>query len=456
MTVRMFRFLAVFAVLVLPAFALLAQPPPGPASERPNFVLILADDLGYGDAGKHKDPRIATPNLDRMAKEGVELTSFYAAPTCTPARAALMTGRYPIRSGVVRVLHPGENFGIPESEVTLGEALKEQGYATGLVGKWHLGGRRRFRPTRNGFDFFYGLHYSNDMTIMPPNMRRLRLYRGDVAIESPVKQRTLTKRYTEESLRFIEQHRDKPFFLYLAHTMPHYPPSASDEFRGRSRRGPYGDAVEEIDWSAGQILSALERFGLERQTLVIFTSDNGPALGKPKLGGSAGPLRGGKHTTWEGGVRVPFMARWPGRIPPGREDGGIASLMDLYTTLVELAGGKVPGDRPVDGQNIMPLLAGVGPSPNSGHFFHDGKRIFAVRSGEWKLHRIRIDTGPKGPGKAARCDPPELYNLAADLAESNNVAAEHPDVVKRLSALIDEFQATVEAGKMPPKRRFPL
>jgi arylsulfatase A-like enzyme len=357
---------------------------------------------------------------------------------------------------VVRVLHPGEHFGIPESEVTLGEALKEQGYATALVGIWHLGGRRRFRPNRNGFDFFYGLLYSNDMTIMPPNMRRLRLYRDDKGIESPVKQRTLTKRYTEESVRFIEQQKDKPFFLYLAHTMPHYPPNASDEFRGKSQRGIYGDAVEEIDWSAGEILSTLKRLNLDEKTLVIFTSDNGPALGKPKLGGTAGPLRGGKHTTWEGGVRVPFLARWPGRIPARLEESGIASLMDLYTTFVELGGGKVPRDRPVDGRNIMPLLAGTGPAPNSQLFFYGDKRIFAVRSGDWKLHRMKIDTGPKGPGKLQSCDPPELYNLAADPAESKNVAGGHPDIVERLSTLVDEFQATVEAGKMPPKRRLPL
>jgi arylsulfatase A-like enzyme len=452
----MIRFLAVFLVLLVAARALAAQTGSGQTPERPNFILILADDLGYGDAGRYKDPRIATPNLDRMAKEGVELASFYAAPTCTPARAALMTGRYPIRSGVVRVIHPGERFGIPESEVTLGEALKDQGYATALVGKWHLGGRRRYRPNRNGFDYFHGLLYSNDMTIMPPNMRRLRLYRNEEPIESPVKQRTLTKRYTEESLRFIEQNKGRPFLLYLAHTMPHFPPNASDEFRGKSGRGLYGDAVEEIDWSAGEILDSLERLGLDRKTLVIFTSDNGPALGKPKLGGSAGPLRGGKHTTWEGGVRAPFLARWPGRIPPGREAGGIASLMDLYTTLVELGGGAVPSDRLVDGRNISAMLEGSGASPHASHFFYEGKRIFAVRSGDWKLHLMKIDTGPKGPGKPRICDPPELYDLAEDLGEARDVAAGHPAVVKRLAALVQEFQESVEAGKLPPKRRFPL
>jgi arylsulfatase A-like enzyme len=414
---------------------------------------MVADDLGYGDLAVYGHPAVQTPNLDRMAEEGVRLTNFYATPTCTPTRAALLTGRYPIRSGLIRVLHPGEKYGISDSEVTLAEALKELGYTTACIGKWHLGGLPQYRPMRHGFDSYYGLLFSNDMNLWPPDVRRLRLWRNDKPIEWPVNQSTLTKRYTEQAIAFIEESKDRPFFLYLPHTFPHVPLHVSREFRGKSKRGLYGDVVEELDWSAGEILRTLEALDLDESTLVVFTSDNGPALGKRRRGGSAGALRGGKRTTWEGGVRVPFIARWPEHIPAGRIEHGIASVLDLFPTLIETAGGRTPADRPIDGKNVMELLQGKVRSPHSGYFYYGGQEIYAVRSGEWKLHFLKRETGPGGPKEPQKCDPPELYNLNEDPSEQSNVARSHPEVVARLKALASEFRANVKPGKLLPQWR---
>jgi arylsulfatase A len=438
-------FLGAVCLILLFAGALFGSP-------RPNFVVVFADDLGYGDLGAYGNTVIRTPNLDRMAAEGVRLTSFYAAPTCTPSRAMLLTGRYAIRSGLTRVLHPGEDFGIPDSEITLAQALKKQGYATGIIGKWHLGSRRRYRPIHHGFDYFFGLLYSHDMNLLPPNMHRLRLYRNDDPVEWPVDLNTLTQRYIAESEAFIERNGDRPFFLYLAHSMPHVPPRASAAFRGKSGHGIYGDSVEEIDWGMGQLLATLRKRGVEGNTLLIFMSDNGPALGKGAYGGSADSLRGGKHTTWEGGVRVPFIARWPGHIPAGLVKGGIASVMDLFPTLVELAGGQVPSDRPIDGKNIMPMLEGKADSPHSTFVYYDGTRINAIRSGDWKLHFFVVETTRLPLHEVKKCNPPQLYNLATDVSERHNVAEDHPDVVARLSAEAERFRKYVVPGELPPRR----
>ena len=438
----------------------------GPAiSQRrgPNFVVILADDLGYGDLRVYGHPTIRTPRIDRMAAEGVRLTEFYsAAPACTPARAALLTGRYPIRSGLVRVLVPKEKWGIPASEITLAEALKEQGYATACIGKWHLGGRRPFRPLRNGFDYFYGLLHSNDMSFLPAlKWPRIDLLRNDKVIESPAKVKTLTRRYTEEAIRYIEQHRDQPFFLYLAHTMPHEPVRPSDEFRGKSAYGPYGDVVEEIDWSTGEVLRTLRRLGLDENTLVVFTSDNGPSLvgarnGK-KSAGSAGTLRGGKATTWEGGMRVPLIARWPGQIPSGAVRGGIATTMDLFTTFLTLAGGQIPSDREIDGKDITPLLKGSAQSPHQALYYYFRRRLFAVREKQWKLHLFKRDLSPKGkPQPPVRCSEPELYDLSSDPSEMEDLASKHPELVARLAEHARAFHAGIEpVMKLPrPTRSF--
>jgi arylsulfatase A len=448
---------AILAVVGLPALVSAAEPPP-------NFIIIFTDDLGYGDLGSYGNHTIRTPRLDQMAAEGVRLTEFYAAsPTCSPSRAALLTGRYAKRSGLVRVLAPWERTGLPLSEITLAEALKQRGYATACIGKWHLGGLKRFRPQRQGFDQFFGVLFSNDMTLMPIiKVPRFEMFDGNRVVESPARNRLLTQSYTREAVRFIRNNRSKPFFLYLAHSMPHKPVGASREFRGKSADGPYGDAVEELDWSAGQILDTLREAGIDRRTLVVFTSDNGPwnfgAFKKRIKGGSAGPLRGWKGTTWEGGMRVPMIARWPGRLPQGAVRGGISTTMDLFTTFIELAGGKIPTDREIDGKNIMGLLEGTAPSPDKRLFYYHHSLLCAVRQGDWKLHlfkRVAI------PGERLRhdvpCEPLELYNLAEDVSESHNRAAEQPEIVAMLAEMAQKFDASVHpVMKLPARTRLLL
>ena len=421
------------------------------ADRPPNIVIILADDLGYGDLAVYGNQEIRTPRLDEFAARGVRLTEFYsAAPTCTPARAALLTGRYPRRSGMTRVLIPKEKWGLPASEITLAEALQQRGYATACIGKWHLGGRWPYRPGKHGFDSFFGVLYSNDMALLPLlRWPRLELWRGDKVIESPAIVANLTRHYTEQAVSFIEQNRERPFFLFVPHTMPHTPVRPSTAFAGRSGHGPYGDVVEEIDWSTGEILDALRRQGIGENTLLIFTSDNGPWVAghnKKKIkGGSAGPLRGAKNTTWEGGMRVPFLARWPGHLPAGEVRGGIATLMDLFTTSIELAGGKTPGDRVIDGRNILPMLQGEQASPHDVLYYYFQGRVFAVRSGEWKLHFFKRELRHNGqPRNPEACIPPELYNLTDDIGERRNVSAEHPEIVERLTKLAQRFDANIE------------
>jgi arylsulfatase A-like enzyme len=429
-----------------------AQEPP------PNFVLLFADDLGYGDLASFGHPTIATPRLDRLAAEGIRLTSFYAEPACTPSRAALLTGRYSIRSGLGQVVGPDDRRGIPESEITFAEALGAKGYRTAAIGKWHLGHLEpRFRPLANGFDRYFGLLYSNDM-IRPwvQTDRPLELWRDDKPIEHPVDQTTLTERYTDEAIRFIEEAGNRPFVLYLAYSMPHVPISASPRFAGRSRAGLYGDVVETIDWSAGRIVDALERRGLSNRTLVIFTSDNGPWLDmpdrmfgndviKPWHAGSTGPLRGAKGQTYEGGVRVPFIARWPGRIPAGRVGAGLGSVMDLYATMIRLAGAELPSDRPIDGVDMGAWLMGKGESPRPSLYYFRANTLEGVRDGRWKL---RV-TNHGRPGASPGAPPvPELYDLEVDPSERYDRASNHADVVTRLRAMMDQAAREITA---PPR-----
>jgi uncharacterized sulfatase len=439
----------------------------GWAAERPNFILLFADDLGYGDLGCFGHPTIRTPNLDRMAHEGIKLTSFYsAAPVCTPSRVALLTGRYPMRSGLHRVVFPEDHVGIPESEVTLAEGLKPQGYRTMAIGKWHLGHKRSGSlPTSNGFDAYFGLPYSNDM--IPPYVETkepLRMYRNAVPIEEPVDQTTLTERYTEEAVKFIRASKGRPFFLYLAYSYPHVPLHASTKAKGQSRRGLYGDVVETIDSSVGTLLKTLQSEGLDRNTLVLFTSDNGPWLAKGLEGGSAGLLRAGKGTTYEGGMREPFVARWPGKIPPGLVSAEVATTMDLYTTILTAAGGTVPGDRPVDGKDILPLLTGRSGSPHEAFYYYGAYILEAVREGRWKLrvavdpatfagHRERLLEATRRDGRtfaAASLEEgkasPELFDLEADPSERFNRTADHPEIVARLRARMEKFAAGVVPG----------
>jgi len=426
------------------AMILAAGPTAGRAAERPpNLVILFADDLGYGDLCCYGHPSIHTPNLDRMASEGLRFTDFYsAAPVCTPSRAALLTGRLPIRSGMVgaarHVLFPDSKGGLPASEITIAEALKTKGYATACVGKWHLGHLPQYLPTHNGFDSYYGIPYSNDMKPSP-------ILRNEEVIEEPAVQETLTPRYTDEAIKFIRREKDKPFFLYLAYTFPHVPLHVSDRFRGRSVRGLYGDVVEEIDWSVGEVLRTLRDLGLAEKTLVVFSSDNGPWLIKNQHGGSAGLLRDGKGSTWEGGMREPGIFWWPGTIQPGvcRK---MATLMDVFPTFLELAGVPLPADRELDGRSLVPVLLGKGDGGAKVLFYYNNTVLMAVRKGPWKAHLLtRTGYGPESK-KIETHDPPLLFNLYEDPSEKYNVAKDHPDVVADLLAEVERHKAALKPG----------
>ncbi len=433
-----------YLLLILLLAGCEAAPPPTPARP-PNIVLVFADDLGYGDLGVYGHPTIRTPHLDRLAAEGVKLTSFYVpAALCSPSRMSLLSGRYPMRAGIPYVLGPDDTTGIRPSEVTLAEALKTRGYRTAAFGKWHLGTAPDQLPTANGFDAYYGILYSNDM--MPPWVqtgRPLRLYRNtEPADEYPVDQTTLTRRYTDEAVRFIRASGDRPFFLYLPHSMPHLPIYPSAEFAGRSAGGKYGDVIEELDWSVGQLMGTLGELGLAENTIFIFTSDNGPWSNMPPRmydtgldviqrwdAGSTGPLRGAKGTTWEGGHRVPGIVRFPGRIPPATVSTEMASTLDLFPTLLRLAGAEVPADRVIDGRDIWALLADAGATPHDYLYYAIGERIEAVRDTRWKL-RIEGDQA-------------ELFDLREDPYERFNVAPAHPDVVSRLTEVMLNQAASI-------------
>lgn len=449
---------SLFFALVLSIFATSSQ-----AAGRPNVVVIFADDLGYGDLGCYGSPTIRTPHLDRMAAEGLRFTDFYvAAEVCTPSRAALLTGRYPIRSGmcgVRRVLFPNSKGGLPVGEVTIADALRVRGYKTAHVGKWHLGIHEGSRPLDQGFDQSLGLPYSNDMDARPglpkgstgsPNPPRdgwnVPLIRNGKIIEQPTDQTTLTKRYTEEAVAFIREQKTSPFFLYFAHTFPHVPLFASPEFSGRSRAGIYGDAVEELDWSVGQVLETLRSEGLAENTLVFFTGDNGPWLIMGDQGGSAGLLRDGKGSTWEGGMRVPGIAWMPGRISPGVTTE-LAHAMDLLPTALALAGAPFPSDVTLDGIDLAPLLFQNQSPPDRPFFYYRGDQLFACRLGPWKVH-FKTQTG-YGQPKPEAFEAPLLFHLGRDPSEKRNVAADHPDVLSAIQNAVTAHQAGVVPG--PPQ-----
>jgi arylsulfatase A len=412
----------------------------------PNIIIVLVDDLGYGDLDSQQ---INTPNLNRMATEGIRLTSFYAsAALCSPSRAGLLTGRYPVRTHVTTPLYPSGHpmnllmdvlgryaysvTGIPEDEILLPEALSRRGYRTGMVGKWHLGDKPGHRPNDRGFDSFYGVLYSNDV-------RPYAIYRDrEIEVEAPADQNLLTRDFTREAQAFIRNHKDEPFFLYLAHPMPHEPIHASADFRGRSEAGLYGDAVEELDWGIGEILHTLGELDLDENTLVVFSSDNGPWWQ-----GSPGFTRGRKMLTFEGGFRVPFIARWPGVIPAGTLNDEMSMNFDLFSTCLQLAGIPLPRDRMIDGKDIMPVLAGASPTPHDTLYFYDTRTLVAVRHQHWKYHRrFRTENAGYFPLKQG----PFLFDLEIDPNESYSLVESEPQIAAELDEMLDAWDAQMTAN----------
>ncbi len=427
-------------------------------AEKPNIIIFFVDDLGYGDLGCYGHPTIRTPNLDRMAAEGMRFTDFYvAAPVCTPSRAALLTGRYAVRSGMAsekrRVLFPDSKGGLPDGEITIAGALKKRGYATAIVGKWHLGHLPPYLPTKHGFDSYFGVPYSNDMDRQPapkpgePKWAQYHapLLRNETEIERPVDQSTLTRRYTEEAVKVIKANREKPFFLYLAHNMPHVPLFAGEAFAGKSLRGLYGDVVEELDWSVGQVFAAIRAEGLDKKTLVVFSSDNGPWLIMKENGGSAGLLQDGKGSTWEGGMREPGIFWWPGKISAGTVSRELACTMDVFSTALKLGGAEFPADRPIDGVDLSPVLFGTGPGLRQSFAYYRDTTVYAFRKGRWKIHVATRSAYGKDP--ALKHDPPLLFDLGVDPSERFDVAKAHPDVVAELLKELAAHEAGVTPGE---------
>ena len=420
----------------------------------PNIIVMLIDNLGYGDLGCYGSRQHRTPHIDQLAGEGMRLTSFYSCSgVCTPSRGSLMTGCYPRRVNLhiggrgASVLMPVDPKGLHPDEITLARLLKDRGYATGCVGKWHLGDQPPFLPTRHGFDQFFGCPYSEDMVQSErmPERPPLPLMRDEEVVEAPVDRDCLTKRYTEEAIRFITENKDRPFFLYLPHAMPGSTnrPFASASFQGRSANGPYGDAVEELDWSCGEVMRVLKELDLDENTLVIWTSDNGAVGWNPPQGSNA-PLRGWGYNTSEGGQRMPCIAHWPGRIPAGVVRDDLTTMMDILPTVAHLAGAQPPDDRVIDGQDIRPILFDEPDSGSAydevGFFSYHMQQLQAVRSGPWKLYLPLDEKLSNLRGIVEGCEPAdaELYDVRNDLGETREVSAEYPEVVERLTALAEK------------------
>ncbi len=461
-------FLSIVTVFVLNGSCIQAKS----SSQKPNVIIIFTDDQGYQDLGCYGSPLIKTPNLDRMAQEGIKFTDFYSAsPVCSPSRAALLTGCYPPRMGIVDVLHPkSEIDGLSPDEITIAELLKEQGYATACIGKWHLGNEDQYLPTRQGFDYYYGIPYSNDMYPDPeqklakhakfyhgvtaetykthePKRHWLPLMQGEEIIEYPLDQTDITQRYTKQAITFIKQNQKNPFFLYLPHAMPHVPLFATKEFKGKSKGGLYGDTIEELDWSVGEVLKTLKECNIDDNTLVVFASDNGPWLEFGDEGGSALPLREGKFETYEGGMRVPCIVRWPGHIPSGQVCSEIASTIDFLPTIMGITGGKVPSDRIIDGKNILPLLKNskTNKSPHDAfYYYREAGVLEAIREGDWKLRKAVPEDEEDAEFAVV-----ELYNLKKDISEKNNLAKQYPNIVSRLSERMIVFDKKMKKNARP-------
>ncbi|MEZ6056789.1 MAG: sulfatase [Planctomycetaceae bacterium] len=444
-------------------------------STRPNIVIVFTDDQGYADVGCFGAKGFQTPHLDKMAVEGRKFTSFYVSQAvCGASRAALLTGCYPNRIGMLGAPSHASNHGINPKEVLLPELCKQKGYATGMFGKWHLGHRPASLPPQHGFDEYFGLPYSNDMWPYHPTSKAfpdLPLIEGDRIINpkvTPEDQTHLTTWYTERAVKFIDQHHEGPFLLYVAHSMPHVPLFRSEKYAGKSEQGVYGDVIMEIDWSVGEITAALDRHGLKENTLMIFTSDNGPWMSYGNHAGSAAPLREGKGTTWEGGVRVPCIMRWPGQIPAGTECNELAATIDLFPTVAEIIGAKLP-EHPIDGLSILPLMLGTegASTPHETYYYYWGNHLEAIRSGDWKLHfphQYRSLTGTPGKdglpnGYTQQKTDLALYNLRDDIGESTNVLKDHPEIVEKLKGLAeaarkelgDSATKSTGSGLRPPQ-----
>ncbi|HWV32367.1 MAG TPA: sulfatase, partial [Dyadobacter sp.] len=419
------------------------------AQRKPNIVVILADDLGYGDIGTFGATDIRTPNIDGLAANGIKLTSFYStSPVCSPTRAALITGRYPRRLGIDHVFFPESFTGIPSDEVTIAEALKGNGYRTAIFGKWHLGHHRQFLPLQNGFDEYYGIPYSNDMMGVV-------YLRGNDVDSIKVNQKYITQTYTKEAVRFIDQNKDKPFFLYITHNMPHVPIYASPKFEGKSKRGLYGDVIEELDWSVGEVVKALKKNGLEENTLVVFTSDNGPWLIFDVEGGSAGPLRQGKGTTFEGGQRVPAVAYWPGKIKPGTVYDDLASQLDLYPTIIGLTGSqKTQTQKPLDGEDISQVLFGTGKRKGDEFAYYSNGIIEAYRKGDWKIRLPQKDVKAGNVVIVPAADT-LLFNLKNDIGEQHNLLKSNPAKAKELLVSLEIYKKKIGDTPPPLVQRMP-
>lgn len=422
---------------VLSGFIIFATNAKASEGAPPNIVIIMADDLGWGDVGANGADLITTPNIDRLAKEGVRLTSFYAGSNiCTPSRAALLTGRYPIRSGMQHVIMPHTDDGLPQSEITLPELLKTVGYATGMVGKWHLGHRDKYWPTNHGFDEFLGVAYSNDMAPFD-------LYRHKTVVQSPAEQEQLTTRYARAAREFIMANKDSPFFLYVAETFPHLPLHAPDQARGRSKASLYGYVVQHLDRGVGVILNALAEAGIAENTLIVITSDNGPWFE-----GDAGDFRDRKGGTYEGGYRVPFVARWPARFPAGHVSDAMAMNIDLLPTIATLAGAAIPDDRPIDGRDLTPLLSGGDESPHEILFFFDGNHVAAVRDRRFKL--VLRDFYRTFPIPFEKFGARLLFDLEQDPRERFNFRSDFPEVTAELMKHVETMRADVAGLEKPP------
>ncbi|MES2597454.1 MAG: sulfatase [Verrucomicrobiota bacterium] len=450
------------------------------AASSPNIVIILADDLGFGDLGCYGHPKFKTPRIDRMAAEGARLTQFNCpAPFCAPTRASLMTGRYPFRCGMTQNPAPdggpaADALALPKTEITLAQVLKTSGYATGMVGKWHLGHKTGSLPTDRGFDEYYGIPYSNDM-------RPVQVLEGAEVAEYPVVQATLTTRYAKRATDFIQRNKDKPFFLYFAEAMPHKPLASSEKNYKKSGAGLYGDALADLDDSVGAVLDSLKQNGIDDKTLILFSSDNGAWFG-----GSCGGLRGMKGTNYEGGYRVPMIARWPGKIPAGQVSNELAVMMDLFATALDVTQAKMPDDRVLDGRSLLPLLTGTAKSPHEFIFGHLNSKLATIRDARWKLHvlpasQMKLKAGPDGrwadprepdgvtilapyeqynldahPGLTTGVEPArmQLFDLQSDPGEQHDVAAQHPEEVKRLKAAYDVVNR--EVPEIEEVKRVPI